>query len=123
MRTILHTIITSVVFVLLWRIFEAITISSIILGIVIQYFIDSTVDPEKGVTNYGMYMSHSQILWIFVFIFNPIHLIALTILGVSLHDILDISPSTPEVKKTTYNLWLLINALIGFSIFLIFLLL
>ena len=121
MKTILHVIMTTSIFLTLWWFIEAITISSIILGIAIHYLIDATVDPEKGMTNYGMYFSHSQIIWIFVFIFNPIHILAMVILSISIHDMTDIYPSNPDISRRRYNSWLLVNCLVGIIIFLLFL--
>lgn len=119
-RSVLHVILTAVVVSVLWWMFDAINLTSIIPAIYLTFATDISADPEAGPMSYKMYLTHSTIIWIIIFLFNPIALTALMMLSLSLHCLTDIYPGSPDLPRKNYNSWLFTNGTVGIIFFLLY---
>jgi len=133
-----HLLVAGIVFTVLWLVIPKIQITDILFPIFVTLFPDIDHAFEKRLGHRSMW-THSIILPLLVFIFNPVSAYALILLSIGIHLICDFKFSkrmgfytiiilniylSNKVKVPKYRLngeqtsaWLVINFMIALGIF------
>lgn len=131
-----HLITTTIFFLVLMIVFEKITITLVLAAIPLSYFPDIDNNFKQTIGHRNI-ITHSIILWVIIGIFNPNSIFVFIIAAVGFHCLCDIrwmkrkQTGYYTIKYTAHKgmngylstIWLLGNAIISITIFIIWCLL
>lgn len=126
MNRLAHFIAGIIFFLVLWGLFELITLSLILIPIAMVLF----PDVDAGTKIHRHFLTHSIIAWFGVWLYNPSILTALVCVAIGFHCLCDINGLNPKrwrgsytIKFTTYGLngklstlWLFMNFILSLII-------